>query len=223
MLIERKSALTGITHQREIDVTQEQIHRWKMGELIQNVMSHLSADDREFIKTGITPEEWDKAFPAEPDVDVNPVELEEDELTTLEYLKGLQERLMKIPASYGVDQYDVDRIGWIIAILQPVIDEEAEEAPEDTAAELEVESETGGGEQDVTRYREAAKIIVGDRNPATDGPSIMVTLEGCVTLLLLALLQLDPVKAEKMLTVGLVPGVKKRLALYQEKKARRGA
>jgi len=27
---------------------------------IQMAMPHLDADDREFIKTGITPEEWDK-------------------------------------------------------------------------------------------------------------------------------------------------------------------
>jgi hypothetical protein len=33
-----------------------------MGELIQNAMPHLSADDREFVKTGITGEEWDQLF-----------------------------------------------------------------------------------------------------------------------------------------------------------------
>jgi hypothetical protein len=38
----------------------EQISRWRTGELIQDAMPNLSADDREFIKTGITPEEWNK-------------------------------------------------------------------------------------------------------------------------------------------------------------------
>jgi hypothetical protein len=33
--------------------------------LIQEAMPNLSADDREFIMTGITPEEWNSAFPDE--------------------------------------------------------------------------------------------------------------------------------------------------------------
>ena len=49
-------------HTREIDVTQSQLDRWKAGELIQNVMPNISADDREFLMTGITPEEWDAHF-----------------------------------------------------------------------------------------------------------------------------------------------------------------
>ena len=62
MKIVRKSPFTGETNTREIDVTGEQLARWHSGELIQNVMPHLSADDREFIMTGITPEEWDLVF-----------------------------------------------------------------------------------------------------------------------------------------------------------------
>ena len=46
----------------EIEVTQEQLSSWESGTLIQNAMPHLSADEREFIMTGITPEEWDSAF-----------------------------------------------------------------------------------------------------------------------------------------------------------------
>ena len=53
MTITRKSPLTGITRTKEIDVTIDQILAWEMGELVQNAMPHLSADDREFIKTGI--------------------------------------------------------------------------------------------------------------------------------------------------------------------------
>ena len=45
-----------------MDVTQDQIDEWLGGELIQNVMPHLSPDEREFLMTGI---EWDKAFPDE--------------------------------------------------------------------------------------------------------------------------------------------------------------
>jgi len=50
-------------HTREIDVTQSQLDRWQAGELIQNVMPHLSADDREFLMTGLTPEDWEEMFP----------------------------------------------------------------------------------------------------------------------------------------------------------------
>ena len=33
--------------------------RWKEGELIQRALPELSAEDREFIKTGISPTGWD--------------------------------------------------------------------------------------------------------------------------------------------------------------------
>tara|TARA_R100001377_G_scaffold4481_1_gene2558 strand:- start:125 stop:274 length:150 start_codon:yes stop_codon:yes gene_type:complete len=43
-----------------IDVTQDQLNDWESGTLIQNAMpSHLSADEREFIMTGIMASEWD--------------------------------------------------------------------------------------------------------------------------------------------------------------------
>ena len=48
---------------REIGVSQSQLDRWKAGELIQNVMPHLSADDREFLMTGLTPKDWEEMFP----------------------------------------------------------------------------------------------------------------------------------------------------------------
>lgn len=59
MLITRKSPFTGKFHHKELNVTQVQIDNWQRGVNIQDAMPHLSADDREFIKTGITPEEWD--------------------------------------------------------------------------------------------------------------------------------------------------------------------
>lgn len=54
--------LSGARNAREIPVTQEQLDAWNSGVLIQNAMPNLSADDREFIKTGITPEEWEDLF-----------------------------------------------------------------------------------------------------------------------------------------------------------------
>ena len=60
--ITRKSQLSGNTNSMELDVTQAQLDRWQDGELIQDVFPHLNADEREFIKTGITPQEWSDTF-----------------------------------------------------------------------------------------------------------------------------------------------------------------
>ena len=62
MIIERESTLSGNKNRMDIDVTLEQINAWRGGELIQNAMPNVSADEREFIKTGITPEEWENTF-----------------------------------------------------------------------------------------------------------------------------------------------------------------
>jgi hypothetical protein len=62
MLITRTSPFSGKEHIREIDVTAEQLAAWKNGTLIQNAMPNVSAEDREFIMTGITPEEWEETF-----------------------------------------------------------------------------------------------------------------------------------------------------------------
>lgn len=60
MLITRVSMLTGKTHTRVIKVTQQQLDRYYLDEmLLQLAFPFLSVDDREFIKTGITPEEWE--------------------------------------------------------------------------------------------------------------------------------------------------------------------
>lgn len=62
MIITRVSPFSGKINSKEIPVTEEQLAKWKAGELIQNAMPNISADDREFIKTGITTEEWEEAF-----------------------------------------------------------------------------------------------------------------------------------------------------------------
>ena len=59
MHVKRTSIITGTSHTMDIDVTLEQIVEWERGTLIQNAMPHLSMSEREFIMTGITPEEWD--------------------------------------------------------------------------------------------------------------------------------------------------------------------
>ena len=58
MKITRTSPLSGTTRTRDLDVTPEQLSRWKRGETIQTVLAHLTPDDREFVLSGITPDEW---------------------------------------------------------------------------------------------------------------------------------------------------------------------
>jgi hypothetical protein len=65
MLVTRTSSYSGIEHSLEIDVTPEQMDAWHNGALIQVAMPHLSVDDREFIMTGTTKEEWDEALGGE--------------------------------------------------------------------------------------------------------------------------------------------------------------
>lgn len=62
MLITRISPISIETNSIEIAVTQSQLDAWQAGTLIQDAMPNLSADEREFIKTGITPEEWEAMF-----------------------------------------------------------------------------------------------------------------------------------------------------------------
>jgi len=62
MLIERKSLVSGKVHAMDLDVTQEQMDAWSAGMYIQDAMPQLSDGEREFLMTGITPEEWDATF-----------------------------------------------------------------------------------------------------------------------------------------------------------------
>jgi len=62
MKIKRKSPLTGKELTLDLDVTEEQMSRWMEGELSQNVFSHLTVDEREFIMTGVVPSEWEALF-----------------------------------------------------------------------------------------------------------------------------------------------------------------
>jgi hypothetical protein len=62
MKITRTSPFSGKTITLDIPVTQSQLDRWQGGELIQNAMPNLTADEREFVMTGITAEEWKGLF-----------------------------------------------------------------------------------------------------------------------------------------------------------------
>ena len=58
MLITKTSVMTGEKNEMLLPVTNEQIERWQNGELIQNVFPHLTPSEREFLISGVTPEEW---------------------------------------------------------------------------------------------------------------------------------------------------------------------
>jgi hypothetical protein len=60
MLITKTSILTGERNTMDIDITEEQLVLWLDGALIQNVMPNLLPSEREFMITGVTPEEWEK-------------------------------------------------------------------------------------------------------------------------------------------------------------------
>ena len=62
MNITRKSEFTGVVRTRNINCTVEQMTKYEQGELLQFAFPKLSAEDREFIKTGITGEEWESIF-----------------------------------------------------------------------------------------------------------------------------------------------------------------
>ena len=62
MKITRVSPFSNKKSTLEIGVTARQIASWEKGELIQDAMPNLTPDEREFIKTGVTPDEWDDIF-----------------------------------------------------------------------------------------------------------------------------------------------------------------
>jgi hypothetical protein len=63
MILARKSMLTGEVHSMELPITSKQLSTWDSGKgLIQEVFPKLTADQREFIMSGITQDEWDNAF-----------------------------------------------------------------------------------------------------------------------------------------------------------------
>jgi len=62
MLITKKSMVTGNITTKDIKISIHQLNAWKNGMLIQDAMPQVSAPDREFIKSGITNEEWNNLY-----------------------------------------------------------------------------------------------------------------------------------------------------------------
>ena len=63
MLIRRKSVVSGTIRSRNIPVNPEDFLAWEnnLGS-IEDLMPYLNDVDREFILSGMTPDEWKEAF-----------------------------------------------------------------------------------------------------------------------------------------------------------------
>lgn len=63
MLVKRRSGLSGKVNTMDLPITQAQLESWMNGEkLIQDAFPDLTKEQREFLITGSTQEEWDAAF-----------------------------------------------------------------------------------------------------------------------------------------------------------------
>jgi len=62
---------SGIERTLDLPVTQEQLDAWAAGTLIQEAMPQLSADEREFVMTGVTAEEWYNEFGQDDDDEIH--------------------------------------------------------------------------------------------------------------------------------------------------------
>lgn len=61
MKVTRKSLISGKFHTMELPVSSLDLDTYHAGNAnIQDVFPHLTPEQREFIKSGITPEEWSK-------------------------------------------------------------------------------------------------------------------------------------------------------------------
>jgi hypothetical protein len=70
MYIKRKSVISGIERTRSIPVNPDDYAAWQAGlGSIQELMPYLNDNDREFILSGITEDEWDSAFGEEIEED----------------------------------------------------------------------------------------------------------------------------------------------------------
>lgn len=69
-IVIRYSVLHGKFNKCTLSLTEEQYNLWKQKRvLIQDAMPHLDKDEREFLMTGYTPEDWHEMFPPEEDED----------------------------------------------------------------------------------------------------------------------------------------------------------
>ena len=64
MNVTRQSIYSRVIRTLDLPVTVGQLYAWRNGEHAQTAFSNLTADQREFIMTGVTSEEWETMFNA---------------------------------------------------------------------------------------------------------------------------------------------------------------
>ena len=67
--VTRKSILSGNTNTMALDISQEHLDMYEQvgGLLVQAVFPNLSKEEREFLISGITPQEWNETFGVDED------------------------------------------------------------------------------------------------------------------------------------------------------------
>jgi hypothetical protein len=62
MLVTKTSVITGKENTIDLPITQEQLQQWQLGGLVQDVFPDLDVNQREFLISGTTQEEWEETF-----------------------------------------------------------------------------------------------------------------------------------------------------------------
>ena len=66
MFLTKTSMITGKQNTLWVEgLTNSMLKSWEDGALIQDALAGVPQEFREFVMTGITPEEWNKTFPEE--------------------------------------------------------------------------------------------------------------------------------------------------------------
>jgi len=64
--VHKQSCITGKHHSMVLPTRQGNLEHWiDTGTLVQDAFPHFDDDQREFLISGITPEEWDETFGSE--------------------------------------------------------------------------------------------------------------------------------------------------------------
>lgn len=56
--------VSGIINSMDLPVTAEQVKKWEAGGMVHEIFPELTADQREFLLTGIVGDEWNVLYPS---------------------------------------------------------------------------------------------------------------------------------------------------------------
>lgn len=63
LTVVKRSAFSGTMNEMELPITLDRLERWEQsGQLVQDAFPDLTADQREFLISGMLPDEWDDAY-----------------------------------------------------------------------------------------------------------------------------------------------------------------